>query len=130
MKPETKAWIEIAREDFESAKVLIKKKLYRTVCFHCQQAVEKVLKAYLVEGGVKFKRVHDLVDLKTGIERLGRKVSLTLEDAAFLNSVYRSRYPADAGLLPHGEPKLADARRALKIAGKVFRWLIKLPHSR
>jgi hypothetical protein len=33
-----------------------------------------------------------------------------------LNSIYRGRYPAEEGLLPHGEPLDEDARRALRTA--------------
>jgi HEPN domain-containing protein len=31
------------------------------VCFHCQQAVEKYLKAFLKELGVAVPRIHDLL---------------------------------------------------------------------
>ncbi|MEM0315477.1 MAG: HEPN domain-containing protein, partial [Archaeoglobaceae archaeon] len=31
-----------------------------TLCFHCQQAVEKLLKAFLVNAGVEFGRTHSL----------------------------------------------------------------------
>lgn len=34
-----------------------------TICFHCQQAIEKYLKAYLVFLGTEFKPVHDLIYL-------------------------------------------------------------------
>jgi HEPN domain-containing protein len=29
-------------------------------CFHCQQAVEKSLKAFLVDNGISFKKVYSL----------------------------------------------------------------------
>ena len=41
---------------------------------------------------------------------------LSEEDAVFLNSVYRARYPAVLGLLPTGEPTKKDAERALHSA--------------
>ena len=34
-----------------------------TVCFHCQQAGEKYLKAYLVFAGIRFPSTHSLADL-------------------------------------------------------------------
>jgi HEPN domain-containing protein len=34
-----------------------------TVCFHCQQAAEKLLKAVLVMKGESIPRTHDLLDL-------------------------------------------------------------------
>jgi len=48
---------------------------------------------------------------------------LSEEDAVFLNSVYRARYPAALGLLPTGEPTKEDAERALHSARKIHEWL-------
>ena len=31
-----------------------------SACFHCQQAVEKFLKAYLIANGVEIKRTHNI----------------------------------------------------------------------
>lgn len=45
------------------------------------------------------------------------------KDAVFLNSVYRTRYPAAMGLLPTGDPTKEDAGRALQSARKMREWL-------
>jgi len=58
-------WVEKADHDLGTAK-LTHKYLpdYRdTIAFHCQQAVEKYLKAYLIFNNVQPKRTHDLVVL-------------------------------------------------------------------
>lgn len=47
-------------------------------------------------------------------------MSVEMGDAAFLNSVYRSRYPTEDGLLPHGEPVAADGERAVRAAREVM----------
>ena len=49
----------------------------------------------------------------------GWDVELTVDDAVFLNSVYKGRYPTEEGLLPHGEPLREDAERAISAAGKL-----------
>lgn len=49
MKLETKEWIKIVNEEVASANLLFKNGIYRMVCLHSQQAVEKVLKALLTE---------------------------------------------------------------------------------
>lgn len=36
---------------------------YEIICYHCQQAVEKYLKAYLLYNGIKPPRSHDLDQL-------------------------------------------------------------------
>ncbi len=39
----------------------------------------------------------------------------------FIDSIYSGRYPADAGLLPLGEPTESDAEKAVKIAKRLFK---------
>lgn len=45
--------------------------------------------------------------------KLGYSVAVTDKAAVFLSSVYRARYPSDAGLLPLGETIEQDQERAL-----------------
>ncbi|MEW6611037.1 MAG: HEPN domain-containing protein [Patescibacteria group bacterium] len=56
MKDLTKRWIEFAREDLKAAEALIVApqsfRSYQLSVMHCQQAIEKVLKAVLMEKGV------------------------------------------------------------------------------
>lgn len=57
-------WIEKAEGDYEGAIYLSKKKSKRIahiICFSCQQAAEKYLKAYLVEKSIRFSKTHFLV---------------------------------------------------------------------
>ena len=126
MKKESRDWFRVAREDLKSAKVLFKEGLFRMVGFHSQQAVEKAFKALLTEKEFRFKRIHSLIDLKGNIEKIGYKISINEEEAIFLNSIYRSRYPADLGLLPQGEPAKKDAQRALKIAVRILKEVYNL----
>ncbi|MBI4707631.1 MAG: HEPN domain-containing protein [Candidatus Omnitrophica bacterium] len=107
MKRETKGWIKIAIEDLQSAEYLYERELFRMVCYHAQQAVEKILKAVLTEEKIEFSRIHNLLDLRNAVKVSGYDVPLLDEEAIFLNSVYRARYPADIGLLPTGEPTKA-----------------------
>lgn len=55
-------WIEKADNDYLSAKRLYdyKPAILDTACFHCQQAIEKYLKAYLSFLDVDFPKTHDL----------------------------------------------------------------------
>jgi HEPN domain-containing protein len=78
--------------------------------------VEKALKAFMLEKGKQPGRIHDLVELLNRAEKLGLKSGLTMDDAVFLNSIYRGRYPTEEGLLPHGEPSPEDAEQSLRAA--------------
>ena len=65
MKRETGRWIRKAEADFEGANelALADRPLPDLICFHCQQAAEKYLKAQLVERGESFPKTHRLEDL-------------------------------------------------------------------
>lgn len=123
MKRETEEWIKIAEEDLQAAEHLIKVSLYRMVCYHAQQAVEKILKAILTEREIEFSRTHNILDLQNAVKEVGHESPLDTEDAVFLNSVYRARYPAALGLLPKGEPAKEDAERAMHSAREMRKWL-------
>lgn len=119
MKRETEEWLKIALEEYKSAMILFEKRLYRMVCYHAQQTVEKIFKAILTERDVDFARTHNILDLRNAAKRLGYEIELTDEDSVFLNSIYRSRYPSGLGLIPTGEPKKKDAKKAIGIARKM-----------
>jgi HEPN domain-containing protein len=60
-----KEWVEKADHDLGTAKLIFKHipEYKDTICFHCQQAIEKYLKAYLIFLDIKFKFLHDLIYL-------------------------------------------------------------------
>jgi HEPN domain-containing protein len=62
MKRRTGPWVRKAEEDVEGARLLANRNppLRHIACFYCQQAVEKYLKALLLELGVSFPLTHDL----------------------------------------------------------------------
>ncbi len=120
MRKTTAAWLREAREELESASILFDHRKYRGVCLHSQQCVEKALKALILEKGRRPARTHDIVELLNVVTADGWAVGLPMDEAVFLNSVYRGRYPTEEGLLPHGEPTEEDARRALRAAETVI----------
>ncbi len=125
MKKEAEAWLKIAQEELQSAEYLLEKSLVRMVCYHAQQAVEKILKAVLAEREIEIPRTHNILDLYAAVRKLGYQPSLSDEDAVFLTSVYRARYPSALGLLPSGEPTEQDAKKSLHIARAMSAWLKK-----
>lgn len=62
---EVEEWLQKARNDLRSARILIEHDppVLDTASFHCQQAVEKTLKAFLVWEVVPFEKVHSLTYL-------------------------------------------------------------------
>ena len=58
-----KEWVRFAQMDYDAAKnmsVLFHPVPLEIVCFHCQQAAEKILKAYAIANGEPLIKTHDL----------------------------------------------------------------------
>ena len=58
-----KEWMEFAEMDFLTAKHLYEHmypKPLEIICYHCQQAIEKLLKGVLISRGVTIEKTHDL----------------------------------------------------------------------
>jgi HEPN domain-containing protein len=92
---------------------------YDTVCFHCQQAAEKLLKAYLVGNGHPAPRTHDLLLLLERVLPLSPAAE-PLRDALSILAPYgvEIRYPDDWFM-----PSEEDAREARDAASQVLNWL-------
>lgn len=65
MNVETRRWLDKAESDLKGVRQLGGRtpRLNDLVCFQCQQAAEKYLKALLQELGLAVPRTHDLGDL-------------------------------------------------------------------
>ncbi|MDY7030811.1 MAG: HEPN domain-containing protein, partial [Thermodesulfobacteriota bacterium] len=86
-----------------------------TVCFHCQQTVEKYLKAFLVYHQIYFPKTHRIMDLLELCATKDSSFKVELENADNLTDyAVEIRYP-DVWL----EPGIDDAKEAFEIAKKV-----------
>ncbi len=113
-------WVQLAEDEYSNAAILYEHNRYRGVCYHAQQCVEKSLTALILEKGGEFKRIHDIVKLIEIARTYGWKIEISMNDAVFLNSIYKGRYPAEEGLLPFGEPTMEDAKRSVEQAEKMI----------
>jgi len=105
MKRQVKSWLDFAQKDLETAKVLLEKEELGSIAsFHCQQCVEKSLKAIILKLEKNIPKVHDLLRLYS-LAKEKVDFDLNEKDLKALNEVYvDSRYPGDMGLLPGGTP--------------------------
>jgi len=86
-----------------------------TICFHAQQAAEKMLKAFLVWRRVTPPRSHDLAGLLGECIAQGGAFQQLLPDCQLLTrSAVESRYP-----MLNFEPTEADGREAFAAAERV-----------
>lgn len=118
-------WLARSEEDLGVARLLIieEKRWLGAGAYHCQQAVEKALKAWLTWNEIVFSKTHDLETLL----HLGREIEPELaafaEHARNLTPMATGfRYPGENIALTQSEAdKLFDQANA--VYGYVRRWI-------
>lgn len=86
-----------------------------TVCFHAQQAAEKLLKAYLAYHGRTPTRTHDLVALLARCVEIATGLTALESDCRSLTYyAVESRYPSDLF-----DPEEGDARAMLEALQRI-----------
>jgi HEPN domain-containing protein len=113
----TERWIAKAETDYRTARRLAEdaEGLLEPIAFHCQQAAEKYLKAFLVSRGADFPKTHDIRQLLYLVEPFAMELAAALRDLDALTPYgVEIRYPDDLpSLLPGRERDLvALATRA------------------
>lgn len=99
MKPITAEWVEKAEGDFhtmERESRARKAPNYDAVCFHAQQCAEKYMKARLVEAGISFPKIHDLVAILELVLPLAPKWEIFRKELATITDYAANfRYPGE-----------------------------------
>jgi len=114
---EVRQWLRKAQEDLAVARRAIADDLFEPGCFHCQQAVEKLLKAYLVWNESALPRVHDLALLLDSCEKLDRSFREKRDEWEWLTGyAIIAAYPSEVP-----PPDQAEAHRALAAAEDCWR---------
>ncbi len=75
----------------------------------------------LLNRGWELEKTHSIDRLISIGEDYKVKVDISDEEIVFIDSIYRGRYPFDAGLLPLGAPSEEDAQRAVNLAKRIFK---------
>jgi HEPN domain-containing protein len=111
MKAATREWVRCAEEDFDVANALLRRRTKtaaNSIGFHCQQCVEKYLKARLEESSLKAPKTHDLIALVQLLLPLEPLWAAFAPELRRLNDyAVKFRYPGHAATR-------ADATEALK----------------
>ncbi len=123
MNEKVKLWLIKAFEDYLSMKSLLDSSLieYTTsvICFHSQQLVEKLLKAFLTYHNVQFPRTHMLEILKQKCLEIDEE----FQKLNFKNlSVYavEVRYPDEFNI-----PCIEETNECVEIALQVKEFILK-----
>ena len=123
----TNQWLDKAEDDLNAAQALFDHggDLWAIVAFHCQQSVEKFLKAMLTSSQVEFNKTHDIAVLLDSLEAIDGALAQALRPADAL-TVYgvQVRYPGDGPDVDREESELAlllartVAKKVLAILGR------------
>jgi len=111
-------WIRLAEMDIITAHHMFETyipKPLEVVCFHSQQAAEKMLKCFLISRNITFPKIHDMQVL----------CEMCVENEERFNEVYKEavlltrysvipRYPTELGITEH------DAVKAIEYADTVM----------
>lgn len=122
MKKETENWIKIAAEDFDGAEYLWKGHRYSAAILFFQQAVEKIVKGYIVEK-------HSVMPRKTHhIEDLIKDTKLDLNEInnpkveELTKAFARVRYP---DFSKKYYEKRADVEKLVVMSRFIYEWVSK-----
>lgn len=115
-----KEWIHFAKMDLDTAKHLndtMYPKPLEIICYHCQQAVEKVFKAILILNDCEIKRTHD-IGLLAELCSHHIEIPDRIYDVCDNLTPYgvKSRYPQELFLEEH------NAISAIEDAQIIFNW--------
>ncbi len=117
-------WFRMAQKDIRSARILLEHVAdNEIVCFHCQQAIEKYLKGYLIFMTGEIQEGHSLVKLCKKAMLQDKTFGDFLKDMAFVNTYYiETRYPAVDPLMV----SIEDAEECLRITDNVVSRIVQL----
>jgi HEPN domain-containing protein len=115
-------WIRIADRDLIVAEQGLKAQMIVTesICFHCQQAVEKYLKAFLVRYQIEFPKTHSIMNLVNLCSEVDNSFQEKLSHIDILTDyAVEIRYPGE-----WYEPTNEEAKEAYELALEVkeFVW--------
>lgn len=115
---DTRAWITRAAADLRAARhgMRADPPLFDDIAFHCQQAVEKCLKALLAWNDVAFRKTHSLEELGEACLSIDDTLRPLIDRAVPLSEyAWKFRYPGE----PEG-PTRDDVEAALAVAHAVW----------
>jgi len=121
MKDAVQEWMRQSNDELNMAEYLLEGGFLKGACYHAQQSIEKSLKARLLKKGWELEKTHSIERLASICKDYRIRFKFSDEEIVFIDSIYRGRYPAEAGLLPLGEPSKTDAEKAVRIANRIFK---------
>ncbi len=91
-----KQWLLKANEDLLVVQKLTESEIVATssICFHCQQALEKFLKAFLIANNIEIKRTHNIEYLLVECSEIDKEFA-NIDPKELSDFGVDVRYPGD-----------------------------------
>jgi len=126
MKDETKQWLNYADENLQSSKILLESHLYNPSLQNSQQSIEKNIKAYFVENGLKLQKTHNILSLNEILKKNEIFLNITDDEIDLIDTIYlSSKYPFGS-VLPDFEPDNTICLNCIDIVNRVKEDMDKL----
>ncbi|MDZ4855333.1 MAG: HEPN domain-containing protein [Nitrospirota bacterium] len=123
-----RGWLSKAANDLRGAHIDLDADppLIEDALFHCQQAAEKSLKAFLTGHDTPFKKTHDLDELGRACLELDSTLRNAVQPAVPLTVfAWEFRYPGDTQV-----PSMNEVREYLAVANRLYTAILaRVPHS-
>lgn len=122
MKKETKLWLDYAEDDLKSMEVMWNAHRYGPTAFYCQQTVEKIMKAAIIEfENQRPQKIHDLFLLEEKAKlNLPKKWEKTLK--LLTRHYYTVRYPDLTKKYTGSRKKMEPIVKETK---EIYQWILK-----
>lgn len=121
MKDETRQWLSYAEENLEMARLAHERGYINACLQNAQQAVEKGLKAVVVEAKGEFPKTHSIRELTNLAVALKVPAGLTSEECDLLDAIYiPSKYPV-YGILPEQLADFEVCAQCVLVADRVIK---------
>lgn len=109
---DTKSWLVNASQDLKAAELLVRASpdLFGAAVFHCQQAAEKTMKAFLAWHDMPFRKTHDLEQIGEACLAIDPTLKEVVDRSIPLTEyAWKFRYPGQPASPTHKEAKAALA---------------------
>ena len=119
MKDETSQWLKYANENLESSKILLESFLYNPSLQNSQQSIEKYIKAFFIENGLKLQKTHNILSLNEILKQNDIFLNIIDDEIDLIDTIYlSSKYPFGS-VLPDFEPDKEICLKCINIANQV-----------
>ena len=125
----TKAWLSRARSDLRLARIAAAaaEPPLDSAIYHCQQAAEKAVKAFLHDHEATVQRTHDIARLAREASTFDPRFGNFAADAQLLTPLITAyRYPDEAEWEPLPEPTRVEFDSALTAAQRIYDFVLSL----